>query len=76
MATANARKYQQIAPTFPGSYYCDPEILEKEWEKKEKAEAAAKAKRIEERRKKPKVVKAKPAAKTKAKATTKKSVTK
>ena len=33
MATANARKYQQIAPTFPGSYYCDPEILEKEWEK-------------------------------------------
>jgi len=33
VATANARKYQQIAPTFPGSYYCDPEILEKEWEK-------------------------------------------
>lgn len=52
------------------------EAFEKEWEKKEKAEAAAKAKRIEERRKKPKVVKAKPEAKTKAKATTKKSATK
>ena len=26
-------KPNQIAPTFPGSYYCDPEIFEKEWEK-------------------------------------------
>jgi hypothetical protein len=31
--TENAKEYQQIAPTFPGSYYCDPEILEKEWVK-------------------------------------------
>ncbi len=33
MATRDVMEPKQIAPTFSGSYYCDPKIFEKEWEK-------------------------------------------